>query len=352
MLPKPFDDQPSQIKSKTAITYAFLIAANIAAWTWALISFVDRPVLLGTAFLAYMFGLRHAFDADHIAAIDNVVRKLMQDGKRPDTVGFWFSLGHSTVVVLACVAVAASTVAMQGRLSAVQQMASVFGTLISAAFLFAIAVANLVVLRKVWRDFLRVGHGDAAGLAALGTIPAGFAPLATLFGPVLKVITRSWQMYPLGVLFGLGFDTATEIGILGISAAQATQGMSPWQALVFPALFTVGMALIDTADSALMVNAYGWAFTNPLRKLTYNLMVTAASVAVALVIGGIEILALLESRLELRGAFWRLVARLNNSFSYLGFAVVAVFAVCWLGSVLVYHWSGDNRRGVAGTATE
>jgi high-affinity nickel-transport protein len=238
---------------------------------------------------------------------------------------------------------------MQGRLSAAQQVASVFGTLISAAFLFAIAVANLVVLRKVWRDFRHGGRGDASGSAA---VPAGFGPLATLFRPVLKVITRSWQMYPLGVLFGLGFDTATEIGILGISATQATQGMSPWQALVFPALFTAGMALIDTADSALMVNAYGWAFTNPLRKLTYNLTVTAASVAVALVIGGVEILGLLESRLELRGAFWRMVAGLNDSFSYLGFAVVAVFAMCWLGSVLVYHWSGQSRREAAATVTE
>jgi high-affinity nickel-transport protein len=159
-------------------------------------------------------------------------------------------------------------------------------------------------------------------------------------------------MYPLGVLFGLGFDTAIEIGIHGISATQATQGMSPWQALVFPALFTAGMALIDTADSALMVNAYGWAFTNPLRKLTYNLTVTAASVTVALVIGGIEILGLLESRLELRGPFWKLVAGLNDSFSYLGFAEVAVFAMCWLGSVLVYHWSGQSRCEVATTATE
>jgi nickel/cobalt transporter (NiCoT) family protein len=322
--------------------FGLLVTANVLAWTWAAAAFHGHATLLGTALLAWLFGLRHAVDADHIAAIDNVVRKLMQDGRRPDTVGFWFSLGHSTVVVLACVAVAASTVAMQGRLSAVQQMAGVFGTFISAAFLFAIAIANLVVLHKVWRDFRHGGRGDAAG----------FGPLAALFGPVLKVITRSWQMYPLGVLFGLGFDTATEIGILGISATQATQGMSPWQALVFPALFTAGMALIDTADSALMVNVYGWAFTNPLRKLTYNLTVTAASVAVALVIGGVEILGLLESRLEPRGAFWRIVAGLIDNFSYVGFAVVAGFAMCWLGSVLVYHWSSQSRREVAATATE
>jgi nickel/cobalt transporter (NiCoT) family protein len=241
---------------------------------------------------------------------------------------------------------------MHGRLSAVQQLASVVGTLISAAFLFAIAVANLVVLRGVWRDFWHTGRGVRAGAPALhASLPARGA-LASLFRPVFKAITQSWQMYPLGFLFGLGFDTATETGILAISATQATQGLSPWQTLVFPALFTAGMALIDTADSALMVHAYGWAFTNPLRKLTYNLTVTATSVAVALVIGGIEILGLLEDRLALHGAFWGAVARLNNSFTDLGFAVIAVFAVCWLAAILVYHWSHDNHRGVAGSAPE
>jgi high-affinity nickel-transport protein len=150
MLPKPFDDQPSQIKSKTAITYAFLIAANIAAWTWALISFVDRPVLLGTAFLAYMFGLRHAFDADHIAAIDNVVRKLMQDGKAPYSAGFFFSLGHSTIVILASIAIAATAMAMQGKLDAFHTIGGVIGTSVSALFLLVIGIANLFILKGIW----------------------------------------------------------------------------------------------------------------------------------------------------------------------------------------------------------
>jgi len=325
-------------KQKTFTLLGALLMANAGAWAWAYAAFHGRPALLGTAFLAWVFGLRHAVDADHIAAIDNVVRKLMQAGKRPITVGLWFSLGHSTVVVLASLAVAATAAALQGRLEAAREIGGVVGTLVSAGFLLAIALVNIVILRGVWRSFSRARRGEAIDDAALDSLLAGRGILSRLFRPLFSAIRSSWHMYPLGLLFGLGFDTATEIGLLGISATQAARGMSPWQAMVFPALFTAGMALIDTADSVLMVGAYGWAFVHPLRKLWYNLTITAASVLVALLIGGIEALGLLGDQLSLTGPFWAWVGRLNDSFGYLGFAVVSIFAACWAASAVIYRW--------------
>jgi high-affinity nickel-transport protein len=317
--------------------YGGLIAANAAAWAWAWTAFHNRPTLLGIALLAWVFGLRHAVDADHIAAIDNVVRKLMQDGKRPLTVGLWFSLGHSTIVVLASLAIAATAAAMQGRLDTARQIGGVVGTFVSAAFLLVIAVANLVILCAVWRSFREVRRGGRLNEDALNLLLAGRGLLARLFRPLFRAITKTWHMYPLGFLFGLGFDTATEVGLLGIAATQAARGMSPWQAMVFPALFTAGMALVDTTDSVLMVGAYGWAFINPLRKLWYNLTITAASVLVALLIGGIEALGLIGDQLALSGPFWHAIGTLNDSIGNLGFAVVGIFVVCWAVSAIVYR---------------
>ena len=329
MLPNPFDDQSVQIKTKIALTYAVLVAANVAAWTWALIAFVDRPILLGTALLAYMFGLRHAFDADHIAAIDNVVRKLMQEGKSPYSVGFFFSLGHSTVVVLASVVIAAAAIAMQGRLDAFHNVAGAIGTSVSALFLLAIGVANLLILKSVWSAFGRARRGEKIIDEDLDALLAGGGLLARIFRPVFRVVSKSCHMYPIGFLFGLGFDTATEIGLLGISATQAAQGMSFWTVLVFPALFTAGMSLMDTTDSVLMIGAYGWAFVNPIRKLWYNLTITAASVTVALFIGGVEALGLIGDKLELEGGLWRIIDGLNDHLANFGFAIVAIFIAIW-----------------------
>jgi high-affinity nickel-transport protein len=331
------------VVSRPAGLYAGLLAANLAAWLWAFAVFAGRPTLLGTAFLAWVFGLRHAVDADHIAAIDNVVRKLMRVGDRPATrqpltVGLWFSLGHSTVVVLASLAVVAAAAALQGRLQAAREIGGVVGTLVSAGFLLLIGAANIGVLGAIWRNFGRARRGEAVDEDGLNLLLAGRGLMSRLFRPVFGAITRPWHMYPLGFLFGLGFDTATEIGLLGISATQAARGMSPWQSLVFPALFTAGMALIDTADSILMVGAYGWAFVDPLRKLWYNLTITAASVLVALLIGGVEALALLGGQLALTGPFWSLVRRMNDDFGTLGFAVIGIFAACWAASALIYRW--------------
>jgi nickel/cobalt transporter (NiCoT) family protein len=328
---------------KTTGLFTTLAVANLAAWTWAWAAFHDRPTLLGTALLAWVFGLRHAVDADHIAAIDNVVRKLMQEGQRPQMVGLWFSLGHSTIVVLASLAIAATAAAMQGRLEAFKEIGSVVGTLVSASFLLAIAGANLVILLGVWRSFRRFRRSGCFDEGALHTLLDGRGLLARLFRPMFRAITQSWHMYPLGFLFGLGFDTATEVGLLGISATQASQGMSPWQAMVFPTLFTVGMALVDTADSVLMVGAYGWAFVNPLRKLWYNLTITAASVLVALLIGGVEALGLLGNQFALTGPFWETIGNLNDSFGCLGFAVFGIFGLCWVVSNVIYRWRGYDR---------
>jgi high-affinity nickel-transport protein len=332
-------------KARTGWLYAGLIGANLAAWAWAWAAFGDRPMLLGTALLAWVFGLRHAVDADHIAAIDNVVRKLMQAGERPLTVGLWFSLGHSTIVVLACLAIAAASAAAPAQLTAVKAVGATAGTLVSATFLLGIAVANLMVLRGVWTSLRQVRRGGAVDGVALDRLLAGRGLMSRLLRPALGTITRSWRMYPLGFLFGLGFDTATEVGLLAISATQAAQGMSPWQVMVFPALFTAGMALVDTTDSVLMVAAYGWAFVDPLRKLWYNFTVTAVSVLVALLIGGIEALGLIGERLSLDGPFWSVIGRLNGGLGRLGFAVVGVFALCWIGSTLIWRWKavGSTR---------
>ncbi len=330
-------------RRQTAALYALLIAANLAAWAWAWQAFAGQPALLGTALLAWVFGLRHAVDADQIAAIDNVVRKLMQEGQRPVAVGFCFSLGHSTVVVLASAAIAATTAAMQDRLEPFKTIGGVIGTSVSAVFLLVIAFVNLAILRGVWRAFRHVARGGALDSASLDALLAGRGQLARLFRPLFRSVTRSWHKYPIGFLFGLGFDTATEVGLLGIAATQAAQGMSPWQTLVFPALFTAGMALVDTTDSALMVGAYGWAFVQQLRKLWYNLTITAASVLVALLIGSIEALGLLAGQLGLEGGVWSVIANLYDDMANLGFVVVAIFLLAWGLSAVVYRWKGYDR---------
>lgn len=341
----PFDDQPFRSYAKVGCLYAILIAANVGAWVWAFIAFSERPALLGTALLAYVFGLRHAFDADHIAAIDNVVRKLMQDGKEPYSVGFFFSLGHSTIVVLATVVVALTAAAMQSSFEEFHTIGGVIGTSVSAGFLLIIGIINLFILRNVWGAFTRAKRGERIVDEDLDTLLAGQGFLARIFRPLFRVVSHSWQMYPIGFLFGLGFDTATEIGLLGISAAQAMQGMSIWTILVFPALFTAGMSLMDATDSILMTRAYGWAFVNPMRKLWYNLTITAASVVVAIFIGGIEALGLIAEKLGLNEGFWGVVGDLNDNLTNFGFVVVGIFLASWIISTVVYRMMGYDALG-------
>jgi len=338
--------QQGRVRFKVAGIYTVLIAANLLAWGWAFLAFRHYPVLLGTALLAYGFGLRHAVDADHIAAIDNVTRKLMQEGQRPVAVGFFFSLGHSTVVVLASIAIAATATAFRNQLDSFRSVGGVVGTLVSALFLLAIAVMNTVILATVYRTFRRVRAGEPYAEEDLDMLLAGRGVLARLFRPLFRMIRRSWHMYPLGFLFGLGFDTATEVGLLGISAAQAAQGMPVWSILVFPALFTAGMSLVDTTDSILMLGAYGWAFVRPVRKLYYNMTITFVSVLVALLVGGIEVLGLAGDQFGLKGPFWDGIGALNDNFGTLGYLIIAVFAVSWIASAIIYRVRGYDRLEV------
>jgi high-affinity nickel-transport protein len=340
-----FDDKRDNIRGKAIGVYALLLAANIAAWAWAIVAFHDFPLLLGTAALAYSFGLRHAFDADHIAAIDNVTRKLMHEGRRPVGVGLFFSLGHSTIVIGLSVAIAITASALQNQFDALKNFGAMVGTLVSALFLFAIAFANILVLISVYRAFQTVKSGGSVVEEDLNLALANRGLLGRLFRRFFKMVERSWQMYPLGVLFGLGFDTATEVGVLGISATQASQGLSVWSILVFPALFTVGMTLLDATDSILMLGAYGWAFAKPIRKLYYNLTITAASVVVAVVVGGLEALNLIGDQLGLSnsGGFWGAIGSLNDNFGMLGYLIVGIFIVTWLISYAVYRVNGYDK---------
>jgi high-affinity nickel-transport protein len=332
------NDEPGSTKAKVIALYAFLLAFNLAAWFWAFAAFHRFPVLLGTAFLAYSFGLRHAVDADHIAAIDNVTRKLMQQGKRPVAVGLMFSLGHSTIVVVGSIAIAATALVLQHRVDGVRAIGGVIGTLASALFLFAIAIVNLIVLQSVYRSFRRVRRGEPYVEEDFDLLLGSRGFLSRIFRPMFSLIRCSWHMYPLGFLFGLGFDTATEIGLLGISAAEASKGLSLWSILVFPALFTAGMSLIDSTDNILMLGAYGWAYVKPIRKLYYNITITSVSVIVALAVGGVEALGLLAGQFHLTGAFWGFVGKLNDNFGVLGYCIIALFGLSWILSILIYKW--------------
>jgi high-affinity nickel-transport protein len=338
-----FDDKAISGRSQVITLYALLIFANLAAWACAFWAFHDHPVLLGTAFLAYSFGLRHAVDADHIAAIDNVTRKLMQEGKKPLTVGMFFSLGHSTVVVLASVGIAITAMAFKDQMEEFHPVGGMIGTSVSAAFLLLIGAINLVVLVNVARAFRRVKNGGSYSESDLDILMANGGFFARIFRRLFDLIRRSWHMYPLGFLFGLGFDTASEVALLGITAAQASSGLSMWSILIFPALFTAGMTLLDTTDSVLMVRAYGWAFVKPVRKLYYNMTITFVSVMVAILVGGIEALGLIGEKFRLTGGLWDLVGELNEQLELLGYLIVGIFIGSWLLSMLVYRLKGYDR---------
>ncbi len=327
----------TNLRSKIIVLAIVLVSMNVLAWFWALISFRSFPLLMGTAFLAYTFGLRHAVDADHIAAIDNVTRKLMQQGQRPVAVGLFFSLGHSTIVFGLSVAIAVASVTLKDKFDSLQNVGEIIGTSVSAFFLLGIAGVNILILIAIWRTFESVKQGEVYVDEDLDLILAKRGLMGRIFWSLFRLITRSWRMYLVGFLFGLGFDTATEIGLLGISATQASKGLPIWLILVFPALFTVGMCLIDTIDSLLMLGAYGWAFVKPIRKLYYNMTITFVSVVVALVIGGIEALGLVNNQHRMRGTFWDTISSLNNNFSTIGYIVIGVFVVSWVASITIYR---------------
>jgi len=340
------DDASADQRPKIVAIYTALLTANALVWIWAVIALAGRPTLLGTAVLAYVLGLRHAVDADHIASIDNVVRKLMQEGKRPISVGLFFSLGHSLSITLAVAAIAATAFALAGRFAHFRSIGSLIGTGTSAFFLLAIALINLVILRGVWRSFRRARRGEPVAEHELDHLLAGRGVLARIFRPLFRMVSRSWQMLPIGFLFGLGFDTATEISLFTVAASQASGGMTFASVMIFPALFTAGMTLIDTTDSVLMVGAYGWAFLNPIRKIWYNLTITAISVLVAVLIGGVEALGLVAGKLGLAGGFWDMIGALNGGLANFGYLVVGIFLLSWVVSYFIYRWQGFDRPAI------
>ena len=293
-----------------------------------------NPALAGLATLAYTFGLRHAFDADHIAAIDNTTRKLLNDGKRPLGTGFFFSLGHSTIVFSLTAGLAVAARAFNSQLPTLQSYGTTIGAAVSGTFLLLIGMLNLLVLLEVVGVFRKMRRGASDEREIEGALMKRGFLSRFLLDRVGKRIDASWKMYPLGVLFGLGFDTATEIGLLAVAAGVATHQVPFLAVISLPLIFAAGMSLMDTADGAFMTTAYGWAFSSPVRKAYYNISVTSLSVMVAWLIGGIELLQMAAAKLSLGGSFWRVLESVD--LGRLGYVVVALFVATWLGSVTLW----------------
>jgi high-affinity nickel-transport protein len=338
---------------------AFVLALHVVGW--GVLAGVVAPQNLalgqsgvfglGLGLTAYTLGMRHAFDADHIAAIDNTTRKLMADGQRPLSVGFWFSLGHSSIVFGLAFLLAAGVKALAGQVgndaSTLQQTTGLIGTTVSGVFLYVIGILNLVVLLgilKVFRDMRRGAYDEAALEEQLNN--RGL--MNRVLGGVTKAIRKPWHMYPLGLLFGLGFDTATEVGLLVLAGGAAAFNL-PWYAiLVLPVLFAAGMTLLDSIDGCFMNFAYGWAFSKPVRKVYYNITITGLSVAVALIIGTVELVSILTDKLGITSGPFAAIG--NVDLNYVGYGIVGLFVVTWVGALAVWRfgrieerWSADVR---------
>jgi high-affinity nickel-transport protein len=335
---------PSPMRTRIFGLYGFLIAFNVIAWALALLASAQYPVLLPSALLAYTFGLRHAVDADHIAAIDNSTRKLMQDGQRPVGVGLFFSLGHSTVVVGLSVVLAISA-GLVSTIPQLQEVGGLIGTAVSATFLLLIGFINLIVLIDIYRMFRRVSGGGTYDEQSLDEYLQNRGLLARILRPAMRLIRKSWHMYPLGVLFGLGFDTASEVALLGLAATSGATGIPIVYILILPALFAAGMSLVDATDGVMMLGAYGWAYVKPIRKLYYNLNITLVSVLIAFVIGGIEVLSIVGDKFGLTGGVWDLVANLD--FGVIGIAIIAIFVLSWSISTAIYRWKKYDELPVS-----
>jgi high-affinity nickel-transport protein len=325
--------------------YGVVVLLHVVGWGALLTYGIGHPAFLGLGGLAYTFGLRHAFDADHIAAIDNTTRKLLQEGRRPVGVGFFFSLGHSSVVLLMTVALGlAIKTLVEGVIGGNGQLAhvgSLIGTSVSGTFLVVIGVLNLVILLDVVRLYGRMRRGEYDRTSLQRELVAG-GLMARVFGRLFKMVSESWHLYPIGLLFGLGFDTASEVALLAVSAGAAAQGL-PFLAIVsLPVIFAAGMSLADTTDGAFMAKAYSWAFSNPIRKVFYNLTVTALSVFVALFVGMVELCQILISQLRLRGGLFDAISGLD--FGSLGFVIVGAFVVTWAVAFAVFKLRRVEER--------
>ena len=317
------------VYSAIAIATAIGFAASIIVGT-----LFAKLAALGI--LAYTLGLRHGVDADHIVAIDNTTRKLLQEGERPLTVGTWFSLGHSTVVVGLVVALVITTQSVTNQIPGLQSSGAIIGTTVSGVFLFLIGLVNAIIVMGIYETFKTMKEGKL-NESELETLLQNRGFLNRYFGGLFKIVRKPWQIYPIGVLFGLGFDTASEIALFAITIAFAVSSPLPvWMVLLLPFLFTCGMVLADTTDGVAMRAAYGWAFLRPIRKIYYNLTVTVISVAVAFAIGGVELLQVLASELNLTGPYWNWLTNLD--FAEMGIGVIGIFLVAWLVSTAYWKF--------------
>lgn len=299
----------------------------------------------GTAMLAYTLGMRHAFDADHISAIDNTTRKLMSEGKRPLAVGFFFSLGHSSVVASLAILLNFGIKALGAQLkdtnSSLHHYTGLIGTTISGTFLMLIAILNLIILVSIVRVFIDMRKGMYNEEELEKHLNSrGF--LMRFFGPIARRIDSSWKMYPLGILFGLGFDTATEIGLLVLAGSSVIAGLPWWAILSLPLFFAAGMSLLDTIDGSFMNFAYGWAFSKPVRKVYYNIVITGLSVSVALFVGGLEITQVIAKQLNLTGGFWNYAASFNLNSA--GYIIVGLFAIVWIVALALWRYGKIEER--------
>jgi high-affinity nickel-transport protein len=336
---------------------AAILALHVVGFLLLFVFVVPNHFSLGTSgafgvgigITAYTLGMRHAFDADHIGAIDNTTRKLMTDGQRPLGVGFFFSLGHSTVVfalaAIFAVGIRGLSGAVSGEGSTLHQATGLIGPSVSGTFLLIIGILNLLVLISIVGVFRRMrrGHFDEAELEDQLN---NRGLMNRFYGRATKMVTKSWQMYPVGLLFGLGFDTATEIALLAVAGTAAAGGLPIYAILCLPVLFAAGMSLLDTIDGAFMNFAYGWAFSKPVRKVFYNITVTALSVAVALVIGTIELMSVFADRLSLTGAPWDTVSNLD--LNYVGYAIAGTFILTWAIALAVWHFGRIEEKWSAG----
>jgi nickel/cobalt transporter (NiCoT) family protein len=346
VLSQSFDQGERRRLSAFAVSIGVL---HIAGWGLLLAYGANHPAFLALGGLAYTFGLRHAFDADHITAIDNTTRKLLQSGQKPVGVGFFFSLGHSTVVFLIAVAlglavkwVVHSVVSDNGQLRSIGGSA---GTLVSGGFLVLIGVLNLVILLDVIRVYRRMRRGEYDREGLEHELSAG-GVMTRLFGRLFRVIEHSWQMYPVGFLFGLGFDTASEVALLAISAGAAAQGL-PFAAVIsLPLIFAAGMSLMDTADGAFMSKAYSWAFASPIRKVFYNITITSLSVFVALFVGVVELAQVLIQIFHLQGSVFGAIVGFDI-LGKAGYVIVAAFVIAWASALVIYKVRRIDARWAA-----
>jgi len=330
----------------------FIVLLHVVGWG-VLVAFVvpqgyqvgGQLFGIGLGVTAYTLGMRHAFDADHIAAIDNTTRKLMTEGKRPMSVGFWFSLGHSSVVFIMVTLLAFGIRALAGALendqSTLQKTTSVWGTSVSGVFLLLIGLVNLGALIGILKVFRKMREGTFDEQELEDQLDKrGF--LNRILGRVTRTVTKPWHMYPVGLLFGLGFDTVTEVGLLVVAGGAAAASLPWWAVLTLPILFAAGMSLLDSIDGTFMNFAYGWAFSKPIRKIYYNITVTSLSVAVALLIGGVELVSVLAEKLDITGGPLAAIARID--LNDVGFWIVGLFAATWALALVVWRLGRIEER--------